>query len=495
MTDVVKEGYNSMGEGTFDIPLELYRTNRKRLVRRLRLIDHKNDIVLLQGGNEVPYYDTDVEYNNFRQESYFMWTFGVWDSGCMGAIDVNTGTSLLFVPKRDPTYSIWMGRLLTLKDYQTKYGVDQVHYLQDIRRALKAFNHKELLVLTGTNSDSNLPAVEATFEGINAFTVNCTVLLNEIAELRVIKTDLELEVLRYVNRVSSAAHRMVMKSIKPGWYEYQAEADFLHFCYKFGGCRYFSYACICGSGPNSGILHYGHGGAPNNRRTQNGDMCLFDMGVNYFGYSSDTTCSYPVNGTFSKDQRLIYEAVLDANKTVFAFCKPGVQWLDMHILANRTILTHLVKGGLIAGSVDKMLKYGLGSVFMPHGLGHLIGLDVHDVGSYLPDQPERPIEPPGADKLRMNRILQPNMCLTIEPGCYFIDHIIDNAKSDHKLSRFLKLENLERFRGFGGVRIEDNIIITKTGCENMTSVPRTVEEIEKFMTNCACPQPEAHNNL
>uniref|UniRef100_A0A8C1WWR1 Peptidase D n=1 Tax=Cyprinus carpio TaxID=7962 RepID=A0A8C1WWR1_CYPCA len=292
-------------------------------------------------------------------------------------------------------------------------------------------------------------------------------------------TDMELEVLRYTNRVSSEAHKEVMKHVKPGVKEYEMESLFQHYCYSRGGMRHTSYTCICGSGNNSSVLHYGHAGAPNDKSIQDGDMCLFDMGGEYYCYSSDITCSFPANGKFTADQRAIYEAVLKSSRAVMAAIKPGVKWTDMHRLADRVHLEELLKIGILRGSVEEMLKVHLGSVFMPHGLGHLLGIDVHDVGGY-PEGIER-IDEPGLKSLRMGRVVQERMVLTVEPGIYFINHLLDQALNSPAQCGFINNDVLTRFRGFGGVRIEDDIAVTADGVELLTCVPRTVEEIEAFM--------------
>ncbi|VEL20352.1 unnamed protein product [Protopolystoma xenopodis] len=195
-----------------------------------------------------------------------------------------------------------------------------------------------------------------------------------------------MEILRYTNNISSAAHRDLMRKVRPGMYQFQAESLFQHYCYHKGSMRHVSYTCIAASGCNCAVLHYGHAGAPNKHQIKDGDMCLFDMGGEYYCYSSDITCSFPVNGRFSPDQRIIYEAVLSANRGVLAGIHPGVPWSSLHILAERIILEALLRAGLLdstAGSLDDMVTARLGAVFMPHGLGHLMGLDVHDVGGYI----------------------------------------------------------------------------------------------------------------
>ncbi|XP_011173008.2 xaa-Pro dipeptidase [Solenopsis invicta] len=469
---------------TLKVPTSLFRNNRQRLISRLRAnneITAPGTFVVLQGGVDVPFNDTDINWP-FRQESFFQWCFGVEEPDCYGALDLATGASTLFVPRLPPEYAIWEGKLYTLDDFKKRYGVDETHYTDEIADVLKEKRAQLLLTLSGRNSDSGLLAREATFDGIDKFTVNNDFLYPEICECRVIKSPEEIEVLRYVCKISSEAHKTIMRSMCPGISEYKAEASFLHYIYSVGGCRHVSYTCICGSGHNSSILHYGHAGAPNNKVIQDGDMCLFDMGGNYCGYAADITCSFPANGKFTEDQKLIYNAVLKARDAVIAAAKPGVAWTDMHFLANRVMLTSLKEDGLLVGDVDDMIKAGLNEVFQPHGLGHLLGLDVHDVGGYLPGCPERSKDA-GVRKLRTARTLLAGMVLTVEPGCYFVDCLLDAALADPNQSKFLVPEELKRFRGFGGVRIEDDVLITETGVENMTEVPRTVEEIESFMLN------------
>lgn len=219
-------------------------------------------------------------------------------------------------------------------------------------------------------------------------------------------------------------------------------------------------------------LHYGHAAAPNDKMINNGEMCLFDMGANYSGYAADITCSFPANGKFTPDQKTIYNVVLAAVRAVLKEARDGVCWLAMHKLANRTMLAALIEADILKGSVDDMMSAGLNYIFQPHGLGHLLGLDVHDVGGYLPEQPPRPTDP-GCQALRFARTLKAGMYVTVEPGCYFITSLLDRAIADPKLNVFLNLEVLQRFRNFGGVRIEDDVLITKDGNVVFSVVPRT----------------------
>ncbi|XP_064486588.1 xaa-Pro dipeptidase-like [Ornithodoros turicata] len=476
-----KEPSFSRGPQTLRVPKKLHTLNQQRLSSQLRRHPDVSDgsFVLLRGGESATRHCSDHE-PVFRQESYFHWAFGIEEPDCYGAIDVQNGTSIVFVPKLPDCYAIWMGKLCTPEECVEKFGVDEVAYVEDMVDVLRARNAKVLLTLRGRSSDSGKMSTEATFSGIENFKVNSSVLFEVIAECRVFKTPLELDVLRYTNRISSEAHKEVMRRIRPGMKEYQLESIFQHYCYYNGGARHCSYTCICGTGPNGAILHYGHAGAPNERTVEDGDMCLFDMGCEYYCYASDITCSFPANGKFTPDQKIIYNAVLKSSRAVMAATKPGVSWTDMHLLAERTILGELKAHGLLKGSVDDMMKARLGATFMPHGLGHFMGCDTHDVGGYLSHCPPRSTED-GLKSLRTARTLKAGMVLTIEPGCYFIDCLLTKAFEKGELSVFLVPEAIQRFRKFGGVRIEDDIVVTENGMELMTDVPRTVEEIEALM--------------
>ncbi|PKK25775.1 xaa-Pro dipeptidase [Columba livia] len=205
-----------LGNETLRVPVALFALNRRRLCDRLRHNRdvQKNSIVLLQGGEETQRYCTDTGIV-FRQESYFHWTFGVTEAGCFGAIDVDTGRSMLFVPQLPESYAVWMGKIHPPEFFRKKYAVDEVHYVSEISSVLTSKNPAVLLTLRGINTDSGNVSKEASFEGISQFNVNNKILHPEIAECRVIKTDMELEVLRYTNKISSEAHKEVLREI-PG---------------------------------------------------------------------------------------------------------------------------------------------------------------------------------------------------------------------------------------------------------------------------------------
>jgi Xaa-Pro dipeptidase len=404
----------------------------------------------------------------------------VTEPECFGAVDVDTGTSILFVPKLPIEYEIWMGTIQPVSFFKQKYEVDEVHYTTDIKQVLNSKGSSILLTLHGLNTDSGNHSKAAHFEGIDQFKVNKTILHPQLSECRVYKSELELEVLRYTNKISSEAHKEVMRHVKPGAYEFQMESIFQDYCYRVGGMRNMSYTCICATGHNGSILHYGHAAAPNDKLINESELCLFDMGGEYCCYASDITCTFPSNGKFNPKQKVIYEATLKSSRAVLNAVKPGVSWVDMHLLADRVILEELKKAGLLVGDVDEMLEHRISAIFMPHGLGHFLGCDTHDVGGYPEGETERS-KKPGLSKLRTSRSLKAGMVLTIEPGCYFIEYLLNQALADPIKSKYLVKEVIEEYRGIGGVRIEDDIVVTEHGAENLTSVPRTIQEIESFM--------------
>ena len=472
------------GPHTLSVKKELHSLNRKRLLDKLtaclETLNVSRCLVLLEGGSFETRHCSDHE-PLFRQESYFHWTFGVQEPDFFGSIEVPSGRTTLYAPLLPQEYEVWMGKLKSKQEIRDWYAVDEVVWSGDLKTHLKSISH-DLLILTlnGLNTDSGKLSKEASFEGISEFRVNNSILHPIISELRVFKTPLELEVLRFTAKISSEAHTQVMKSCRAGMKEYQLESIFQHYCYFEGGARFMSYTCICASGNNGSTLHYGHSGAPNSRTLEDNDMCLFDMGCEYYCYASDITCSFPVSGKFSEDQKIVYNAVLKANRAVMSAVKPGVSWTEMHLLAERIELQELKAAGLLTGSVDDMMDKRLGAIFMPHGLGHFMGIDTHDVGGYLDHCPPRS-QLPGLKSLRTARLLEENMVLTIEPGIYFIDCLLNKALADDELKQFLVPSVLERFRGFGGIRIEDDIVVTSQGMELLSPVPRSIEEIEAVM--------------
>jgi len=281
--------------------------------------------------------------------------------------------------------------------------------------------------------------------------------------------------------------------MEPTLSEFQLESLFRHYCYYRYGHRHIAYTPICACGPNAAVLHYGHAGAPNDIPLNSEKMCLLDMGSEYHCYGADVTCSYPARGVFEEKDTIIYNAVLQAQIRVYEMLKPGVSYVDCHKAAETAILETLLSHGILINpdkeDIHALVKKRLGSVFMPHGLGHFIGIDTHDVGGYLKGYPLRPKER-GLKSLRTARIMQQNMVLTVEPGCYFINHLLDealNPDSGLGLEKYFVKQKILEYRGYGGVRLEDVILVTEDGCVNYTCCARTIEEVEHVMSGGKWP--------
>lgn len=452
---------------------------RQRLLARFKTPDvPSRSIILLQGKNQESRDNTDNE-TLLQQESNFHYLFGVNEGGLYGILHVEEGKSVLFIPRLPLSYTIWLGKILTCDEVREKYGVDEVHYVDQMRAYIDEYSPNLIYTCRGKNTDSGEILPPAHYEGMDEHRVDHGRLWSEISECRIIKTKEELDIMRYVNKISSEAHIDVMKAVKPGMYEYQLESLFNHLTYSRGGCRYSAYIPICASGPNCAILHYGHAGCPNDRKIEDGDMLLFDMGAAYHFYASDITRSFPVNGKFTQKQRDMYEVVKEAVNACVEIIRPGVNWEHVHRVADRAIVKSLLKRGYLKGDLDEMVKAHVGGLFMPHGVGHLIGVDVHDIGGY-PRGMTRVMEP-GLKSLRTRRDLAAGMVLTVEPGCYFIPTLLLPAFEDEKHKKFLVEDKLREMIGTGGVRLEDSFLVTEDGCEKLGFGPSSVDEIEAIM--------------
>ncbi|CAM9650089.1 unnamed protein product, partial [Phaeothamnion confervicola] len=461
----------------------MHRRHRAKLMQRIRDLPAPGlpprSLLLLQGGASRCRDETDDE-PLFRQESAFHYLFGVREPDVYGTINADTCAATLYVPRLPEAYTVWQGAILPPEHFRDYYGVDRALYSDQLKEDFAAAAPTRVFLSRGYNQDGKAWSVPASFDGLETFPVDATTLLYDlIVECRLIKTDEEIALMQYTNNITSDAHLEVMRRARPGMFEYQLESLFLHDVYFRGKCRHAAYTSICGCGPNSAVLHYGHAAAPNDRLIGEGDMLLLDMGAEYHRYASDVTCSFPASGKFSADQRAVFEAVAAAQSAVMDAMRPGVRWPDMHALAYDVICRRLAAMGLLRGSGGGDSKANVGAVFMPHGLGHLMGIDTHDVGGYPAGAARDPR--PGFASLRCVRTLVPGMVITVEPGTYFIDALLDKALADPALNRFLVPEALQRFRGFGGVRLEDDVLVTADGVRNLTNCPRTVADIEGVM--------------
>lgn len=439
-------------------------THREKL---LSLFDDNQDGVIFMKGADVMYrYGTDYEFP-FRQESNFWYISGVNEPEYQLILDLKTGEYHLFYPKRDAQYAVWHGRVQTEKQIREKYSPDHLHELNDLLKVLNSLKPSMIYCLDEEQAEF--------IEDVDrSLTVETDTLQDAITYCRCIKTDDELDLMREAARINNIAHLEVMRAIKPGMYEYEAKAIFEYHQMKHGLLQP-AYNGIHAGGKNSAILHY----VENSHQIHNGELYLIDAGFEKDGYASDVTRTYPVNGSYTTDQAAIYQIVLEALNSCIEKTRPGVKMEDLHMSACRTILEGLKSEGIVRGNVDTMMEKNIFALFFPHGLGHFLGLDTHDVGGY-PKGVER-IDRPGIRFLRVRRELMPGMVITIEPGIYFIPALLKPALENKEQSEFLNAGRIEKLLDFGGVRIEDNLVITDNGYENLTDVPKDPKEIETIM--------------
>jgi Xaa-Pro dipeptidase len=399
----------------YKVPLELYKQNRVKVSKAMQ---HLGGIILLKGVPTIPIHDQDIQFE-VQQESNFMYLIGLEEVDCYAVLEVATGRAILFVPEYPQDYKMWM-KVFTMQEIQDLVGVDEVMYIDKLEAYLNETKPATIHIYNGIDSDSGLVPDCPAQTFLSKHKCDDKSLYSILNECRVTKSAAEIEVLRFVCMLSSEAHERVLRNIKVGNKEYQIEALFQFHNHVTSGAKFNAYDCICASGRNAGTLHYN----VNDKYLNDGSLVLADMGAKYRGYCSDITVTFPISGKFNPKQRIIYNAVLDAMLTVHNCLKPGVNWGDMHLLAERTIIKHLHEAGIVVGNVDEINKNRIGALFFAHGLGHLLGLRVHDVGGYNVGCPERSSEE-GLKRLRFRRNLEVGMVLTNEPGCYFIEYILE----------------------------------------------------------------------
>lgn len=428
--------------------------------------DNQNGVVYVQGADIMYRYSTDYEFP-FRQESNFWYLTGANEPNCSLIIDLKKEEYHLFVPKRDAQYAVWHGYVKTEEQYKEEYNPDFLHYENDILTVLNKLNPETVYCLNEEQAEF--------IEDLNrGFKVEVDSLKDALTYCRVLKTDWEIEQMKEACRVNDLAFEASMKAIKPGMYEYQIKAVFNKVQLE-NGLLQDAYNGIFASGKNASILHY----VTNMDQIKDGDLFLLDSGFECNGYAADYTRTFPSNGKFSPIQAGIYNAVLNAMNTVIEAIKPGVLMEDLHLMASKLMMEGLKELDIVRGDVDEMMENNIFALFFPHGLGHFLGLDTHDVGGY-PKGVER-IDRPGIKFLRARRELMPGMVITIEPGIYFVPAVLEPAVQDPEKSKYLNVEKVKSLLNFGGIRIEDDILVTENGYENLTNLVKTVEEIEALM--------------
>lgn len=397
----------------------------------------------------------DSEYP-YRQNSDFWYFTGFNEPEAVLVLIKSDDThnhSVLFNRLRDKTAEIWFGRRLGQEAAPEKLGVDRalafseideqlyqlLNGLDVVYHAQGEYPYADTILFTaldklrkGSRQNLTAPASITDWRPI-------------VHEMRLFKSPEEIAVLRRAGEISALAHTRAMQTCRPGMFEYQLEGEILHE-FNRHGARFASYNTIVGGGENGCILHY----TENESELRDGELVLIDAGCEYRGYAGDITRTFPINGKFTPAQREIYDIVLASLDAALTLFRPGTSIQDVTSDVVRIMITGLVKLGILKGDVEQLMADNAHRAFFMHGLSHWLGLDVHDVGVYGPDR---------------SRTLEPGMVLTVEPGLY----IAPDADVP------------PQYRGIG-IRIEDDILITENGNENLTaSVVKKADEIEALM--------------
>ncbi|KAI7859918.1 peptidase M24, structural domain-containing protein [Circinella umbellata] len=444
-------------------------------VKKLLNPDKKQRGIIYHRGSDIQLRDdTDVELG-FRNESNFVYLTGVEDAGFHVVIDLETDLIYLIPPTIPDEEVLWNGPPDSPVALLQKYDVDSIITEADLRNLLTQLNSQVIHCLDTTDITALHEA------GVDCNLINFTALKGAIHEARLTKFPWELELIRYACHISSHAHIALMQHTKPRQREWELEARFRWECAK-NGMQIQCYLPIIASGPRAATLHY----TKNNQVIPPGphSLVLVDAGGERRCYGSDVTRTFPASGTFSQEARTIYEIVLKVQEAILERLKPGVFWPDMHRLAVRILAHELLRIGiLVNGTVSELIETGVIRAFYFHGTGHSVGLDVHDVGGQ--DVGVLAYNPTNSNSINeqyiLRKPLEKDMVITVEPGLYFNKTSLAMWTSVPSLSKYFNIERIEQYLPVGGVRIEDTVLITEIGIDNLTIAPKTVKDIEAVM--------------
>jgi Xaa-Pro aminopeptidase len=390
----------------------------------------------------------------YRFDSYFHYLSGFPEpEAVLVMVAGSQGKSILFCRDKNEEREIWDGFRYGPEAARTLFSVDEAHSFSRLDELVMPLLANQPAVFCDMGSDAAWDA--RIFGWINAVRaqarsgvaapsrmVDVRTLLDA---MRLLKDEHEIQTMRCAAEISSTAHRRAMTFTRPGCHEHEVEAELLHE-FRRSGAQSPAYTSIVAGGANACVLHY----VQNNGELRDGDLLLIDAGCEVDGYASDITRTFPVNGRFSGPQRDIYELVLAAQTAAIGQVRPGLEWEDPHRAAVKVLAQGMIDLGLLQGSLDGLIESGAYRKFYMHRTGHWLGMDVHDVGDYKQD----------GNWCK----LQPGMVLTVEPGCYV-------RPGEGVPEAFWNI----------GVRIEDDVLVTPTGCEILTSPPKSVAEIETVM--------------
>ncbi|KAI9217935.1 peptidase M24, structural domain-containing protein, partial [Blastocladiella britannica] len=420
----------------------IWAAHRAKIFDALAALGVSRGSAYLRGDVTVCRHSTDVELT-FRQESNFFYATGCDEPNYHLVLDISARRATLYAPHIDNDEAVWIGAAPSLATQATTFGMDVLPVAQMASHLAAA----ESVHVLEHETDANLAALTAALVD----RADRTKLTDALTNARMYKTADEVALIKRANAISSAAHVAVMKATPTATSETELEALFRYECHRRGAPKQ-AYLPIVGVGHNAAILHYGRNTAALHAPdVSEHALVLVDAGCEVLNYASDITRTFPRTGKFTPEAKAIYETVLAAQDAVIAQLRAGVDWTAMHRLAERVIAQGLKDAGILRGSIDEILAHHAQAVFFPHGLGHLLGLDVHDVGGK--PRGSAAIDEPSIRYLRLRRVLEAGMVVTVEPGVYFVDLLINEAKGT-PAGQFIDFDAVARYTPVGGVRIE-----------------------------------------
>jgi Xaa-Pro aminopeptidase len=453
-----------------------YVQRRNELKRKI-----KSGVILFLGNDESPMNYKDNTYH-FRQDSSFLYYFGLNDPGMTAVIDVESGTEMIYGYDFTIDDVVWMGPQESLAARAEKCGVEETAPQEQLSEDLKKILNEKRRV-------HYLPPYRAEhFLQIKSFLgiepdfamdfVSMDLVLAVIAQ-RSIKSKEEIHEIEQAHAITREMHLIAMRMARPGMYEREV----------VGAVR--GIAVGAGGAPSFPVIMSIHGETLHNHyhgnKMKQGDLVVHDSGAEtQMGYAADITRTIPVGGSFTQKQKEIYELVLKANMECIAAVKPEINNKDIHLLAAKTITSGLVDLGIMKGDTDAAVAAGAHALFFPHGIGHMMGLDVHDMENlgekYVGYDDKTPRSSQfGLAYLRLAKVLQPGFVMTIEPGIYFIPTLIEKWRAEKKFEEFVNYQKLDAYLDFGGVRLEDDILVTESGFKVIGQpIPKTVSDVEKI---------------
>ena len=456
----------------------VYKNRRARLKEKV-----KSGLVLILGNGEAPANYTDNTYK-FRQDSSFLYFFGLNQPGFAGVIDIDSGDEYLFGNDVDMDDIIWMGPQPSVKDMAARVGVSKTAPFARLADCMKtAISQGRRIHFLPPYRFRNMLLLEELLGIRPALVKNYASLelIKAVVDLRSVKEPCEIEEITKACNIGYEMHTAAMRNCKPGVKEQYIAGLIEGLAASYGSM--VSFPVILSQ--NGETLH----NHDHSQILQEGRMMLTDAGAEEVShYCSDFTRTVPVGGKFLTRQKEVYNIVLAANNKAIEIAKPGVTYQYVHLEVCKVLAQGLKDLGLMKGDVNEAVAAGAHALFMPHGLGHMMGLDVHDMEDlgqiYVGyDDETRPIDQFGTSSLRMGRRLQEGFVITDEPGCYFIPALIDQWRAQGMHKEFLNYDKIETFKDFGGIRLEDDILIIPGGSRFLGDkrTPITVEEVEEIM--------------